>query len=132
MSTWLRNHVSKVPLTPSLPFSPLSPHFPLFSSCAAPYPHTSCLCLHWGASCCQWPYFHVTGLALGVSGLPSPCSLKPCQVPGLLGAQGRNSLIQLRDQPFLFLLPSVPQGSATASVELTVSGTPGCLQLGGT
>lgn len=35
--------------------------------------------------------FHVTGLVLGVSGLPSSCFLKPCQVPGLLGAQGRNS-----------------------------------------
>jgi hypothetical protein len=35
--------------------------------------------------------FHVTGLVLGVSGLPSSCFLKPCQVPGLLDAQGRNS-----------------------------------------
>lgn len=92
MSTWLRNHVDKVPPTPSLPFTPLSPHPSLFSPCATPYSHPSCLCLHWGASCCQWLYFHVTGLVLGVSGLPSSCSLKPCQVPGLLGAQGRDSL----------------------------------------
>lgn len=71
-----------------------SPPFPtfLFSPCATPSPHPFRLCLHWGgSSCCQWPFFHVTGLVLGVSGLPSSCFLKPCQVPGLLGAQGRNS-----------------------------------------
>lgn len=91
MATWLRNHVKKFPqpflchslpfphiLPRSLPVPPLIPT-PVVSVCTG------------GASCCQWPFFHVNGLVLGVSGLPSPCSLKPCQVPGLLGAQGRDS-----------------------------------------
>lgn len=90
----LRNHVYKVP--PPHLYHSLPPHPPtfLFSPCAAPSPHPSCLCLHWGgggrSSCCQWP-FPCNWSSPGVSGLPSSCFLKPCQVPGLLDAQGRNS-----------------------------------------
>lgn len=37
MSTWLRDHVTKVPSTPSLPFTPFYPHPSLFSPCATPF-----------------------------------------------------------------------------------------------
>lgn len=113
MSTWLRNHVSKDP-PPHLCHSPPFPHILPCSLPVLPLLPPLLFLSALGASCCQWPYFHGTGLVVGVPGLPSPCSLKPYPVPGLLGAQGRTHLMQPRDQPFLLPLPcltSLPRPS---------------------
>lgn len=90
----LRNHVSKVP--PPHLYHSLPPHSPtfLFSPCATPFSPTFLSLSALGGAgdpAAANGRFHVTGLVLGVSGLPSSCFLKPCQVPGLLDAQGRNS-----------------------------------------
>lgn len=117
--------------TPSLPFAPLSPHSPLFSPCATPYSHPSCLCLHWGASCCQWPYFHVTGLVSGVFRAPQPLLSKAMSGPRTPGCPGQGHTDPAKG-PALLLSPApCSLGPAMASLNLAVSGLPGCLQLGG-
>lgn len=107
MITWLRNHVTKGPLSHlchSLPF----PHILPCSLPVRPLPTPLVsVCTGGGGKLLPMAVFLWNWSSFGGSRAPSPCSLKPYQVPGLR-CPGKDSLDAAKGPALLFLLLSPP------------------------